>query len=148
MIERSIQRLEYLCNTVPVLLAKIPDAEFSFKPHPQKWSKKEILGHLVDSASNNHQRFIRTQFEDNPSIFYDQDQWNKHSKYSNFDSSELILFWVTYNNYLTEIIKNIPEENLSKTCRVGEEKTLTLELVIEDYVRHMEHHLKQLVSYF
>mgnify|MGYP003597480034 CR=1 FL=1 len=62
MIEDSIQRLEYLIDKIPDMIVKISDSEFSHKPMPNKWSKKEILGHLIDSASNNHHRFIRSQY--------------------------------------------------------------------------------------
>ena len=68
MITESIKRLQYLCEEIPVLLSIIPEQDFTHKSAPEKWSKKEILGHLIDSATNNHQRFIRAQFENVPSI--------------------------------------------------------------------------------
>jgi hypothetical protein len=147
MIQISLQRLTYLCETVPKKLLLIKHEEFSFKPSPQKWSKKEIIGHLIDSAANNHQRFVRIQFEDRPFIVYDQDQWNKHSYYQLMDAKELIEFWAGYNKHLAALIKEIPTESLSRQCKVGEDKLVTLEFLINDYVVHMEHHLKQLIDY-
>ncbi len=109
MIEKSIQRLQYLCTTLPALLSKIEENDFSHKPSSNKWSKKEILGHLIDSATNNHQRFIRVQFEYVPTISYDQNNWNSHTHYNQIDSKQLISFWTAYNRQLIEIIKLIPK---------------------------------------
>jgi hypothetical protein len=75
MINAALNRLEYLLKTIPALLNALDENEFSFKPAENKWSKKEILGHLIDSASNNHQRFVRAQFEEHANIFYHQNEW-------------------------------------------------------------------------
>jgi hypothetical protein len=146
-IEASIQRLEYLVRIIPPLLGEIKEEEFSFKPSAHKWSGKEILGHLVDSATNNHQRFIRAQFEDRPLISYNQDQWNKCSQYNSIESSQLIQFWTLYNKHLIEIIKRIPSEDLKKECRSGNGGLHTIAFLFNDYVSHLEHHLKQIVEY-
>ncbi len=147
MIVQSIQRLEYLCEHIPPLISAIPDNDFSNKQSPEKWSRKEILGHLIDSASNNHQRFVRVQFEETPFISYDQNKWNIHSYYNSIDGKQLITFWTSYNAHLASVLKRIPAENYKRTCRVGEENTVTLEFLINDYVDHLEHHLKQIVNY-
>jgi hypothetical protein len=147
MIKNSIQRLDHLCETVPPLLEAIEDKQFSFKPSPAKWSKKEVIGHLIDSATNNHQRFVRTQFEDAPLIAYDQDKWNKFSYHQNMDGKSLIKFWAFYNKQLAAIMKQIPEENLTRKCLTGENNLVTLEFLINDYVVHLEHHLRQVVNY-
>ncbi len=147
MTEDSILRLTFLCEAIPELIILIPDEEFKLKPKPGKWSKQEILGHLIDSATNNHQRFIRIQFEDCPQIKYDQDNWNKYNNYNNLDMHHVILFWKIYNEHLTEVIKAIPKENLMKTAKTSEKDPVTLEWLIDDYVVHLEYHLKQLVVY-
>lgn len=143
----SLDRLQYLCNVIPSLLEKIPELEFSFKPTPTKWSKKEILGHLIDSATNNHQRFIRIQYENEPVIFYDQNHWNALSNYNMIDSAQLIMFWKSYNQHLLEIIKAIPEENLNKTGIGKDGQKFSLAFYVSDYVQHLEHHLTQIVGY-
>lgn len=81
MNSAPINRLEYLCNTIPELLIQIDEQIFSEKINPAKWSKKEILGHLIDSATNNHHRFVRVQFETNLKISYDQNKWNQYNFY-------------------------------------------------------------------
>ncbi len=71
MQEQSIKRLQFLCEKIPPLLTELDEQTFSFKATSEKWSKKEIIGHLIDSATNNHQRFVRGQFEETPKIIYD-----------------------------------------------------------------------------
>jgi hypothetical protein len=142
----TIERFTYVLNAVPPLLHKVEENTFSTKPAPDKWSKKEILGHLIDSAANNHQRFVRAQFEHEPSIVYDQDKWNEFSYHALMRKDDLIDFWLDYNRYLLKLIKLIPNFKLSKTIRVGH-NTHTLQFIIEDYLVHMEYHLKQIVDY-
>jgi hypothetical protein len=147
MTGEAIKRLQYLCDTIPRLLFKIEEHEFSFKPRPEKWSKKEIIGHLIDSATNNHQRFIRAQFEHVPRIVYDQNKWNAAGFYQETDSHQIISFWTAYNRQLIELIKRIPQHMLMNEVDTGGESNRTLEFLINDYVSHLEHHLRQVVTY-
>ncbi len=147
MIQPTIDRLEYLCLTIPPLLEQLADDVFSHKPVPYKWSKKEILGHLIDSASNNHHRFIRGQYEDNPTIWYDQDQWNALSHHQNMPKQHLITLWTLYNRHIVEILKHFPEKHLQRTCTIRGGNVYTLKYFIQDYVVHLEHHLRQMVEY-
>jgi hypothetical protein len=147
MITKAIQRLKQLCDIIPPLLSAIDEGIFSKKPAPNKWSKKEILGHLIDSANNNHQRFVRARFENVPTIFYIQDEWNKYGYYNLMDSKKIIELWTAYNNYLAELISYIPDEALSRECKTSDGEKHTLEFLINDYVVHLEHHLKQIVNY-
>jgi hypothetical protein len=147
-ISGAVSRMQYLIDTIPALLKQLPDTDFSQKPAPDKWSKKEILGHLIDSATNNHQRFIRLQYQDKPGIYYDQNEWVSFSNYVSLEKERIIDFWAQYNNHLLHIMKHIPSENLIKTgiVRVASEEK-PLYFFINDYVAHMEHHLRQIVSY-
>ena len=146
MIQNAVNRLEYLCDTLPQLLHNIDEETFSSRPKPGKWSKKEIIGHLIDSATNNHQRFVRGQFETRPAITYDQDNWNEFNFYHQIPGQQIIAFWTTYNRQLIHLIRHIPNENLERECLIGD-KLLTLDFLINDYVEHMEHHLRQVVVY-
>jgi len=148
MTDTAVQRFEYLLNIMPSKLSALQEEDFSLKPSPEKWSKKEILGHLIDSAANNHQRFIRVQFEEEPAIRYNQNQWNALSHYNQKNTEELIRFWTSYNRHLIHIIQHIPEKNLERKCDTGEPSgPVTLQWLINDYVQHMEHHLHQMVEY-
>lgn len=145
MIQHAIERLAFLCDTIPALLRQISPADFAYKPHPDKWSKKEIIGHLIDSATNNHQRFVRGQFEDTPKILYQQNHWNTYSYHQNIDAEQIISFWALYNKQLLEIIKCMPDEMLLRTVETNAVHTIAF--LFEDYVAHAEHHLKQVVVY-
>ena len=143
----TIQKFETICKTVPDLLHNISETEYSFKSTPEKWSKKEILGHLIDSATNNHHRFIRAQFEDTPKISYDQNKWNKFSYYQQIKTGQLIGFWTSYNLQLLDLIKLIHTSTLSRLCNTGGENNVTIEWLFNDYVSHLEYHLKQILEY-
>jgi hypothetical protein len=141
-----IRRLHAILDTVPSQLFRIEDAAFSAKPHPEKWSKKEILGHLIDSAVNNHHRFIRAQLEEPYTILrYGQNDWVKLNAWQQQESAQVIHLWETYNRQLLEVISRIPEEKLANACISGDER-VTLGWLIADYVDHMEHHLRQIIQ--
>lgn len=147
MVDQSINRLDTLIKIIPDLLENMDGSDLTLKSSPEKWSKKEILGHLIDSAANNHQRFIRGQYEDEPTIFYNQNQWNTLSQYQAMNTKQIIAFWTMYNQHLLHIIKHIPNDHLQKKCRASDGNSYTLEFLINDYVAHLEHHLQQVVSY-
>lgn len=148
MIPGRIKRLEYLCQSLPGRFAQFSEEEFCQKPGPGRWSKKQILGHLIDSATNNHQRFVRAQFEDVPLIVYDQNQWNEFSYYEKIATSQLISFWYFYNMQLAALARQIPAENWKRKCMRGGPEPMSLEFAFDDYVRHLEHHLQQVVPHF
>lgn len=111
MNKPTIRLLELVESITPLLL-KISEDELSFKKNASKWSKKQILGHLIDSVANNHQRFIRVQYENIPTLIYDQNKWNELNHYQQLESKHIIQLWTVNNQHLLEIMKRIPEENL------------------------------------
>lgn len=145
MTNDSVHRLQALVESVPSRLSAISEDEYSHRENANAWSKKQILGHLIDSAANNHQRFIRAQYEDAPSVTYDQDKWNELSHYQLLDSNHIIQLWTMYNRHLYEILKRIPDDSLVRVCNVGNGHNVTLQWLIDDYIDHMEHHLKQIL---
>lgn len=147
MVPTYISRLEFLIQTIPDKLFAISDGEFSNKISPFKWSKMEILGHLIDSATNNHQRFVRAKFEVQPVIAYDQEKWNQFSRYASMDGKHLIEFWTVYNRHILLLWQNSTENEMQQLCDTGSGKPLSLIYLAEDYVQHLEHHLRQIVTY-
>lgn len=147
MKSNSVNRLKVLLESIPTQLLEISEDLFSMKINSTKWSKKEILGHLIDSAANNHQRFIRVQYENIPTIIYDQNKWNELNHYQQLESKHIIQLWTIYNQHLLEILKRIPEENMCLELNVGNEINVTLQFLMDDYLLHLEHHLKQIVDY-
>ena len=146
-MEYLIQELRKLVKDSYALLLKISEKD-SEKPISEgKWSKKEIIGHLIDSTSNNHQRFVRAQLESKFAFpGYEQDKWIKLQLYQGEPWSELINLWMNYNLHLAHLVSAIPEDNLIRTCKVGDKEPLTLLLLFEDYINHLKHHLDQLLE--
>jgi len=128
-------------------LSRMKPEYVSAKPGPGKWSKKEILGHLIDSAANNHQRFVRACYNAATAFPpYDQNEWVRIQRYHESEWSELVALWSLYNRHLSHIIERIPEEALSAPCNIGKDEPVRLEFVITDYLRHLRHHLDQLLD--
>ena len=112
-----------------------------------KWVKKEILGHLIDSASNNHQRFVRAQITGRliwPG--YDQDQWVALQKYRERPWLELVQLWEQLNRHIAHVMANVPAGRLHAQCVIADGDPVTLEWLMSDYVRHLRHHLHQIVT--
>ena len=146
MIDIAKQLREILENTKPRLLS-LSDQHVSDKPHADKWSLKEILGHLVDSASTNHQRIVRMQEKANIGTFgYEQIHWVKSQHYQEEQWGDLVNVWYYYNRHLAHIIEHADKKALANTCDIDYPEPATLEYVIRDYVRHMMHHLNQIFS--
>jgi len=145
MTGAAAERLIYLCDTLTPLLLAMDEESFRAKEHPGKWSRLQIIGHLLDSAANNHQRFVRVQFEDNPEISYNPDLWNAAGHYQSMPPAAVVAFWNLYNRHLAALILRIPAADLQRTCIAGE--PVTLAFLIEDYITHLEHHLHQVIDY-
>lgn len=145
MLEQAIKKLKNFIETIPTLLLRVEEASFSYKSEPKKWSKKEILGHLIDSAINNHQRFVRGQFEDKPIITYNQDKWVECNYYQEIEIEQLISFWTIYNKQLLEVATRIPTDKLKNEVNTSEQD-LTIEFLLCDYVDHLEYHLMQIIE--
>jgi DinB family protein len=112
-----------------------------------KWSRKELIGHLIDSASNNHQRFVRAQMEDGLALpGYAQEAWVERQGYKDESWANLAQFWKSYNQHLLRVVSRIPDDRLNALCAIGGSEPVTLRFVIEDYVSHMKHHLKQILG--
>ncbi|GEN69408.1 MULTISPECIES: DinB family protein [Chryseobacterium] len=122
----------------------ISEEEWIYKATSEKWSKKEIIGHLCDSAFTNIRRFVVTQYKENENIVYDQNEWVKIQNYQNIPTDEVIDLWKALNYQIVRIVENIPDEALQRTCDTTktEPRVFTLEFIINDYVDHLQHHLK------
>jgi DinB superfamily len=118
--------------------------KLSYKPSPSKWSKKEIIGHMVDSAQTNIRRLVAAQYEEIPLIVYNQDKWVAISNYQNYDVTDLINLWSLLNKHFAVILKNTPAEIMQRQCQT--ESLQTLEWIAQDYVRHLRHHLHQVLD--
>ena len=108
------------------------------------WSSKQVLGHLIDSASNNHQRFVRAALQDSLDFpGYDQDGWQSVQGAQEAPWDVLVTLWAAYNRYLAHIIERLPAAKLDIACRIGSNQPVTLRFLAADYLRHLKHHLEQ-----
>jgi hypothetical protein len=100
---------------------------------------------LIDSAANNHQRFVRAQYVD-PLIFpkYEQNEWVRAQAYDEVDWAELLDLWQCYNRHLAHVIRHVPARSLNTRCVIGDYEPMTLQALIEDYVVHLKHHLAKI----
>jgi hypothetical protein len=109
------------------------------------WSRKQVIGHLIDSASNNHQRFVRAALQ--PSLDfprYDQEGNVRVQAPQEADWQLLVSLWAAYNRYLAHIIVRLPDSKIETPCRIGSGDPVPLGFVATDYVTHLVHHLKQI----
>ena len=128
-------------------LLAISDEEASQPVEEGEWSGKQIVGHLIDSACNNHQRFVRAQrCEELEFPSYEQDEWVDCQKYNLRDWQELLELWRAYNLHLAHIIDVIDQKNLQTPCIVSwSSQPIPLSELIEYYWEHMENHLGQIL---
>lgn len=143
-MENTIQQLELVIERYTPQLQSIPEEKWSIKANPAKWSRKEVLGHLVDSAQNNIRRFILAQYENNPRIVYAQDHWVAAANYQHYVTPDLIHLWKLLNQHICIVLKNIPpgmEANLSVTSEPH-----SIIWLAEDYNKHLLHHLHHLLD--
>ena len=126
------------------LLMKIEEQEAAFKPSPTKWSKKELMGHLIDSAQNNIRRFITAQYEDRPKIVYNQDKWVEINNWQQCQLSYLVDLWFLLNQQICTILENINDEIAQREAM--SEALHSIQWLAEDYIKHLKHHLHQVLE--
>jgi hypothetical protein len=122
----------------------IPENKFQYKPSPTKWSKKEILGHLVDSAQSNIRRFIVAQYEEQPKIVYNQDKWVAITNYQEYKLPDLISLWYLLNKHICHLLRNMSPEMGKRNVQT--EELHTIEWLAQDYIKHLLHHLHQVLE--
>ena len=149
-LTRVTNRLKENIKYVPIKFLNYPEGELKRKPAPDKWSKKELLGHLIDSAVNNHLRFVKAQFSQTPFFVdgYAQNDWVRIQNYNERDAKELVNFWKVYNEHILFIMQNTPAENLEIVLNAEDpfENADNLFLLMKDYVDHMDHHLNKIFN--
>ena len=130
------QILKNIVNEELQRFVNISEEEWSAKISPDKWSKKEILGHLCDSALSNIRRFVITQYKENENIVYDQNFWVKAQNYQHIQTSDIINLWKFLNLQIVSTVENIPDSALQRTCDMTktDSKIFTLEFIINDYL--------------
>ena len=146
MPEHLALTLQQAVDREAALLQAVTERDAGTKPSPDAWSQKEELGHLIDSATNNHVRFVRASLEPEfHGLGYEQERWVRVHGYHEMPWADLIDFWKRYNMFLAGLVRRIPEQALQRKCTVGESQPVTLQFLIEDYILHMQHHLDHIL---
>ena len=128
-------------------LAQVPERLADVPWRAGGWTRKQVLGHMLDSAANNHQRFVRAALEGGyTGPAYAQQGWVDAHGYAAHSWPTLLAWWRTYHQILCAVVERIPEARLEAPCVVGADAPVTLRFLIEDYLVHQRHHLAQLRS--
>src|SRR3984885_15494591 len=139
------EELRTLVEVTEPRLRQISEAESMHSTSSGRWSRKQVLGHLIDSASNNHQRFVRAMLQ--PSLDfpgYDQESNIRVQAVQEADWVLLVSLWAAYNRYLAHLIAHIPPSQLDTPCRIGAGEPVTLSFLASGYLTHLHHHLRQI----
>lgn len=137
-----VERLRTILPAIAARLFALDRSQVGHESKPGGWSQKQELGHLIDSASNNHQRIVRIRFEDGLAMpSYDGDAWVELHHYQDCDWTELVELWLALNRQLLRAAESVPAEKWSNKCTIGGSDPITLSFVIDDYVTHMLGHL-------
>jgi hypothetical protein len=148
-MEQIINELQVITTTYCVKLSTLSELDFSAKSSPNKWSKKEVMGHLIDSAHNNLRRFICGQYEiDPPHIIYEQDFWVSANNYQHIATADLITLWKLVNQQICSVLSSMPANAMNRQVDTGRKgpELHALAWLAEDYVKHLKHHLNQVIS--
>lgn len=143
-------------QATPVLMS-ISVAKQIRKPALDKWSPKEIIGHLIDSANNNHRRFVRAQWQSDLTLLgYEQVEWVENQNYQEAEWKPLITLWQTYNLHLVHVMKMTSPDQMKHIVRglnlgyikpkIPATDPATLEQLMKDYIAHLKHHLTQILQ--
>jgi len=143
-LPQAVVALRKLLDAIPSRLSWISEDRATARTGPASWSIKEELGHLIDSAANNHQRLVLIQIQDNPSLpSYDQAGWVSCHQYGAREWQWLIESWAAMNGLLLAAAESVPSESWGRPCSIGA-SPMTLESLLDDYVKHMVHHLSHI----
>jgi hypothetical protein len=121
-MKNTIDELDSLVESFSAKINSIADSDFSAKPMAKKWSKKEVLGHLIDSAQNNLRRFIVGQYESSPAkIVYEQDFWVSSNGYQKMEKEAVTLLWRLVNQQISQTLQSMPPQKYSNKCDTGKD---------------------------
>jgi hypothetical protein len=157
-MEQWLEDFRQAIESATPRLLQISEAQSEQPRAEEHWSSKQIIGHLIDSAANNHARFVLAQLKDDL-VFpgYEQDGWVSVQQYQNELWSQLVELWRAYNLHLLHVMSHAPKETLGRRCTqhslqtiafetVAETEPVTLEYLMKDYVVHLKHHLRQILG--
>ena len=139
--DELIEIVEFFATRLKLL----EDVTVRQKPSDERWAIIEVVGHLIDSASNNHQRFVRAQQADSLEFpKYEQNFWVDSQNYRESSWENLVDLWKFYNLHLAHIIRRIPDEKMRNKCTIAPNEPVSLSFLVDDYLVHLKHHLNKI----
>lgn len=148
-MNRYSQTLDRLVGYFESELKALPEEVFRHKQGPAKWSKQEIVGHLCDSAANNHLRFVKIKLSAQPVTLegYEQDRWvDLHGYQEQYTQPHIITLWNMLNRQIVHVLESLTAEDYGKTCILPGGGEATLDWLVNDYLEHMRHHFRQILG--
>ncbi|CAL2104678.1 protein of unknown function [Tenacibaculum sp. 190130A14a] len=147
-VTKHIVALEEVLETFPKRISVLSEADWNVK-EAGKWSKKEILGHLVDSALNNLQRYIRVQYQEIPHVVYHQNEWVAAQHWQQVSIAEIVTLWKSLNTQIAHVWHNFPEDKFEASINVSKEiekvEIYSFQEMLDDYIGHFNHHAQQIL---
>ncbi|MEO6803885.1 MAG: DinB family protein [Granulicella sp.] len=146
-VELGIRLAEVVAGVMP-WLEGVSGARAGMTPAEGKWSAKEVIGHLIDSAVNNLERIVRLDIvlDVEPEVRaqpYEQDEWVRAQHYAEKEWVEVLELWRVLNAHIAWTMRQVAREHLGRIC-VFPDTHVTMGFLMEDYIAHMEYHLKAL----
>ena len=124
---------------------RVTEVQAGERVTPSGWTRKQVLGHLIDSCLNNHQRFVRAAIDgEYTGPDYLQAEWVGIHGYERMTWPRLVNYWILHNELLLEVVRNIPEDRYGAICHIDGDAPVTLEFLINDYLNHLAHHMNQI----
>jgi len=144
----TVSRINQLITIIETYFTKTHRQQLAAKPKPTQWSKKEILGHLIDSARYNLRRITEIHIKPKPYqiIDYEQDELVVVNDYQRAEPKDLVMLWVGLNRQINHIIRELNEKTVQVQAKLPNQKTTSLLFLINDYLEHLEHHIKQIIE--
>jgi DinB family protein len=144
-VQETASELRHVAISFSKELTAVDPRAAARRPGPGAWSPKQVVGHLIDSAANNHQRFVRAQQTDALMLpGYEQNHWVESQGYQDADWPHLVALWTHLNLHLADVISRIPPAKYAVQCVIGDSEPLTLEVLVIDYLHHLKHHIAQI----
>jgi len=147
-MELQIEKTERLLSIISEYFNSVSDAVLEFKPSESKWSKKEILGHLIDSAIHNLVRFTEINYVEKPYHHrpYSQIDLVNLNQYQTMGANELIQLWLSLNKQIIRVFKNVDDKALDFQIILSDQSVIDLRFLMTDYVDHLEYHINKIIN--
>lgn len=143
-VPQALAELREALDAASYSLSSLDEAAADAPRDGGGWTRKQILGHLIDSANVNLQRFLRGQVQPGFSLLYPQNEFVELNAYTDRSFTDLLALWLAVNRQLLHVAERIPIDKLDNLCGQGDGEDWTLRFRVIDYVGHMQHHLKQI----